>query len=83
MITIQLNSILALLPAAVLLISIGVATASIKYQFKRHEEKLDIILQKQDITNGQVLKHDEFIVRQEYKNNSLCSRLKILERIGL
>jgi len=67
-------------PVVILLFSIGVATASVRWQLKRHEEKLDLLLAKQDTTNGTLVSHTKELLLQDFRNKGFMVRLIDLEK---
>jgi hypothetical protein len=81
MITVHLEVLIAItIPLIILLFSIGVATGTVKHKLNRQDEKMDLMLQKQDITNGKVLKHSEEFLDQGWINRDFHGRLIRLEQ---
>jgi len=78
--SIELPAILAVLPLLILAFSIGVATTTIRHHLKVHEEKLDIILKKQDSIKKEVIEHKNAFIVQRYTNAELQARLRKLEQ---
>ena len=68
------------IPLIVLIFSIGVATATVRAKLNRHEEKLDLMLEKQDTTNGSILEHSEKLLEQGFINRETDRRLVDLEK---